>query len=64
VGAASHERQLAALLRAKVTVSNGCVAERLQMRLPASVSQYVRRFRLDGGETDPSFRWALSIVNT
>jgi hypothetical protein len=30
--------------------------------LPTSVSQHVRRFRLTGGETDPAFRRALSIV--
>jgi REP element-mobilizing transposase RayT len=56
--------QLAALLRAKTGVSNRWLAERLQMGPPASVSQYVRRFRLAGGETGPAFRRALSIVNT
>lgn len=56
--------RLAALLRAKTGVSNGWLAERLAMGPPASVSQYVRRFRLGGGEHESAFRRALSIVNT
>ena len=56
--------QLAALLKAKTGASNRWLAERLQMGAPASVSQYVRRFRLAGGKTGPAYRRALSIVNT
>ena len=56
--------QLAALLKAKTGVSNRWLAERLQMGPPGSVSQYVRRFRLGGGEADPGYRRAMSIVNT
>ena len=32
----------------------------LEVRRPASVSQYVRRFRLGGGATAESFKAALS----
>lgn len=56
--------QLAALLKAKTGVSNRWLAERLQMGPTPSVSQYVRRFRLAGGETDSAYRRAMSIVNT
>jgi hypothetical protein len=56
--------QLAALLKAKTGVYNRWLAERLQMGPPGSVSQYVRRFRLGGGEADPGYRRAMSIVNT
>jgi putative transposase len=50
---------LAALMRAGTSASNCWLAERLGMGLPASVSQYVRRFRLRGGWETKRFRGAL-----
>ena len=43
---APEKVRLAALLKAGTAVSNGWLAERLRMGQPASVSQFVRRFRL------------------
>jgi len=54
---------LAAVLKTGTSVSNGWLATRLQMGAPASVSQYVRRFRLSGAAASPRFRRALSKVN-
>jgi hypothetical protein len=54
---------LASLLKQTTSVSNGWLAERLQMGQPASVSQYVRRFRLAGGPATRRYREALSRVN-
>lgn len=48
--------RLAALMKATTSVSNGWLAERLAMGQPASVSQYVRRFRLAGGCEEKSFK--------
>jgi REP element-mobilizing transposase RayT len=56
--------QLAALLKQTTAVSNGWLAARLAMGPPASVSQYVRRFRLAGGDRKRAFIRALSIVNS
>ncbi|MSU66038.1 MAG: transposase [Opitutus sp.] len=55
--------QLAAVLKVATSVSNTWLAERLQMGEPASVSQYVRRFRLRGGQETRAFKQALSRVN-
>src|SRR5438445_10210939 len=41
--------RLAAALKAGTSVSNGWLAQRLAMGQPASVSQFVRRFRLAAG---------------
>lgn len=60
---APQKVQLAALMRATTSVTNGWLAQRLQMGEPASVSQYVRRLRLDGGLQTPAFKKALSRVN-
>jgi hypothetical protein len=46
------------------SVSNGWLATRLDMGAPASVSQYVRRFRLARGQEQPAFQKALSILKT
>ena len=46
------------------SVSNGWLAERLQMGQTASVSQYVRRFRLARGTETRSFKAALSTVTS
>ncbi len=52
--------RLAAAMKATTSVSNGWLGARLQMGPPASVSQYVRRFRLGGGAEEPAFREALA----
>jgi putative transposase len=54
--------QLAALVKSATSVSNGWLAERLKMGQPASVSQFVRRFRLSGAAENRRFKQALSIV--
>jgi REP element-mobilizing transposase RayT len=54
--------RLAALMKAGTSVSNGWLTERLAMGQPASVSQFVRRFRLAKADADPAFQKALSIV--
>lgn len=56
--------RLATLLKLGTSVSNGWLAERLAMGQPASVSQFVRRFRLAGGPQMPGFEAALSRVKT
>lgn len=54
--------QLAAVMKAGTAVSNGWLAGRLGMGQPASVSQFVRRFRLANGEQTAGFEQALSRV--
>lgn len=54
---------LASLMKQTTSVNNGWLAERLHMGQPASVSQYVRRFRLAGGPETRRYRQALSRVN-
>ncbi|WP_415909086.1 transposase [Oleiharenicola sp. Vm1] len=49
---------LAALMKQTTSVSNGWLAERLQMGRPASVSQFVRRFCLSGGTSRHEFQRA------
>ena len=61
---AAEKVRLAALLKAGTAASNGWLAERLGMGRPASVSQFVRRFRLAKGETEPAWQTALSRVKT
>ena len=56
--------RLAALLKARSAVSNGWLATRLGMGQPASVSQFVRRFRLAQGDKTAVFQAALSRVTT
>jgi hypothetical protein len=60
---APEKVQLAALLKMSTTVSNGWLANRLGMGPAASVSQYLRRFRLGDGAKDARFAKALSRVN-
>jgi hypothetical protein len=55
---------LAALLKACTPVSDGWLANRLAMGQPASVSQFVRRFRLGGEASTPAFLSASSIVKS
>jgi REP element-mobilizing transposase RayT len=59
---ASEKVRLAALMKLTSSVSNGWLAERLEMGRPASVSQYVRRFRISGGLKTAKFKRALSRV--
>ena len=61
---AEEKVRLAALLKARSAVSNGWLATRLGMGQPASVSQFVRRFRLAQGDKTPAFQAALSRVTT
>lgn len=56
--------RLAALMKAGTAVSNRWLAERLLMGQPASVSQFVRRFRLQGLDGTPEFAAVLSTVKT
>ena len=61
---AAEKVLLAALMKTATSVSNGWLAERLAMGKTASVSQYVRRFRLAGGPARRDFKRALSRVTT
>lgn len=61
---ATEKVHLAALLKATTAVSNGWLATRLDMGQPASVSQFVRRFRLAQSDKTPAFRAALSRVTS
>jgi len=61
---APEKVRLAALLKAGTSVSNGWLAARLGMGQPASVSQFVRRFRLAKGDAEPGWQAALSRVKT
>jgi REP element-mobilizing transposase RayT len=53
---------LAAAMKAGTDVSNGWLCERLGMGTPASVSQFVRRFRLAEGTDQAGFNAVLSRV--
>jgi hypothetical protein len=50
---------LAALMKQTSGVANGWLAQRLAMGTPASVSQFVSRFRLAGGGETRAFQRAL-----
>lgn len=56
--------RLAALLKATSAASNSWLAARLSMGQPASVSQFIRRFRLRDGEKQSDYQHALSRVKT
>jgi hypothetical protein len=56
---AAEKVLLAAAMKAGTDVSNGWLCERLGMGTPASVSQFVRQFRLDGGTEQAGFSAAL-----
>jgi putative transposase len=64
IESAEEKVRLAALLKARSEVSNGWLATRLGMGQPASVSQFVRRFRLAQRDLTPAFQAALSRVTT
>ena len=55
---------LAAVLKASSAASNSWLAARLEMGQPASVSQFVRRFRLRGAENEPGYQRILSRIKT
>jgi putative transposase len=59
---APEKVKLAAAMKAITSASNAWLAKRLDMGAPASVSQYVRRFRLSGGNTSRDFKRVLSNV--
>ncbi len=61
---APEKVQLAALMKRVTSVSNGWLAERLEMGAQASVSQYVRRFRLGELDRTAEFKSAVSRVTT
>ncbi|HVU34567.1 MAG TPA: hypothetical protein VHE61_14125, partial [Opitutaceae bacterium] len=61
---AAEKVKLAAAMKRATSVSNGWLGERLQMGLAASVSQYVRRFRLAGGDRSREFQQVLSRVQS
>ena len=61
---AADKVRLAAVMKQGTSVSNGWLAERLNMGRPGSVSQYVRRHKLAGGTEEKAFRHALSRVQT
>ncbi|MCX6952036.1 MAG: transposase [Verrucomicrobia bacterium] len=51
---------LAAVMKATTDVSNGWLCERLKMGTPASVSQFVRRFHLEGRGDEARFKRAVA----
>ena len=53
---------LAAVLKAATDVSNGWLNERLGMGTPASASQFVRRFHLDGGGAKAAFKRLVTLA--
>lgn len=55
---------LAAAMKESTDVSNGWLSERLAMGTPGSVSQFVRRFRLQGGRNLAALKKILSQVET
>lgn len=59
---ASEKVAVAALMKATTSVSNGWLAEKLAMGSAANASQFVRRFRLGGGEAARDYRAAMSRV--
>ena len=61
---APEKVQLAAITKAATSVSNGWLARRLHIGEPATVSQYVRRYRLAGSGNEPAYLAALSIIKT
>jgi putative transposase len=52
--------QLAAVMKMATAAGNAWLAERLSMGKPASVSQFVRRFRLRGADRNRRFQAALA----
>jgi putative transposase len=59
---ASDKVKLAAAMKQVTSVSNRWLTERLAMGEPASVSQFVRRFNLNGGPQARAFKGAVSKV--
>lgn len=61
---APEKVSLAAVMKSATSVANGWLAEGLRMGRPASVSQFVRRFRLAGGLASQKVQRNLSRVKT
>jgi hypothetical protein len=61
---ASDKVRLAALLKHTTSVSNVWLTQRLQMGKASRVSQFVGRFRRDGGTETSDFKSALSRIAT
>jgi putative transposase len=53
---------VAAVMKTVTDASNAWLAGRLEMGAPASVSQFVRRFRVGGSERTAKFKRVLAIV--
>jgi putative transposase len=61
---AADKVRLAAMMRQLTSVSNPWLAQRLQMGVPGSVTQYVRRLHLNGGIDKTEPRTVLSRIHT
>jgi len=61
---AADKVRLAAMMTQVTLVSNGWLAQRLQMGVPGSVTRYVRRLRLHGGVSQSDLRIILSRNHT
>jgi len=61
---AADKVRLAAMMTQMTSVSNAWLARRLQMGVPGSVTQYVRRFRLHSHASQPDCRRILSRNHT
>ena len=61
---AADKVRLAAMMTQMTSVSNTWLAQRLQMGVPGSVTQYVRRFRLRGGVSQSDIKMVLSRIHT
>ncbi len=61
---AAEKVRLAALMTQRTSVCNAWLADRLQMGVPGAVTQYVRRFRLQGETQTQSFQTALLKIHT
>jgi REP element-mobilizing transposase RayT len=61
---AADKVRLAAMMTQVTSVSNSWLAQRLQMGVPGSVTQYVRRLRLHGGVSQSDLRRVLSRIHT
>jgi len=59
---AREKVRLAAAMKMATSASNGWLAGRLSMAQPATVSPYVRRFRLAGRTKKPKFQAALLTI--
>jgi len=61
---AADKVRLAAMMTQMTSVSNAWLARRLQMGVPGSVTQYVRRFRSHSDASQADRRRVLSTIHT